>query len=343
MKKEADFYEKLENNKVKCVLCPHNCVIIDGGVGFCMVRQNKEGRLYTLIYGEVSSVAADPIEKKPLYHFYPGTYAMSIGTLGCNMRCQGCQNWTISRAKLADLDKGKFDQNTEFVSVNDLVKYAKVRQCDGIAWTYNEPSIWFEYALEGVKAAKENDLYTVFVTNGYINHKALDQLGPYLDAYSVDLKGFNKEYYKKFSKIDHYEEILKNIVIARKKWDMMVEITTNVVPTFNDDPKELKKIASWIKDEVGPDTPWHISRFHPCLELVNLKSTPIKTLKMAREIGVEAGLHYVYIGNVPGEAETTYCPNCEKAVLERFGFNLGEINLDRNFCRFCGEEINIVV
>ena len=282
MIKEAEFFEKLENNKVKCILCPRNCTIEDEETGFCGARQNKEGSLYTLIYGEISSISADPIEKKPLYHFFPGSFVMSVGTIGCNMRCIHCQNWTISRAKEIDYIDNTEDKKTMFLNVEDLIKYAKLRNCKGIAYTYNEPSIWYEYALEGMKSAKKNNLYTVFVTNGYINPDALDKLGQYLDAYSVDLKGFNLDFYKKFCKINNYEIILENIISAKKKWDMMVEITTNIVPTYNDDPGELEKIATWIKNEVGEDTPWHVSKFNPCLELINMDSTPIETLKMAR-------------------------------------------------------------
>lgn len=343
MRKEAEFYEKLEGKKVKCTLCPHNCVIEDEKAGFCGARQNKEGRLYTLIYGEISSIASDPIEKKPLYHFHPGSHVMSVGTLGCNMRCIHCQNWTISRAKSIDHIDSIDDKKTAFLAVDDLIKYAKLRNCTGIAYTYNEPSIWFEYAMEGLITAKKNNLYTVFVTNGYINPEALDKLGPYLDAYSVDLKGFNKEFYKKFSKIKNYEVILQNIISARKRWNMMVEITTNIVPTYNDSLKELENIACWIRDEVGEDTPWHVSRFNPCLELADMDPTPLETLRMAREIGIKAGLYYVYIGNIPGEAETTFCPNCKKSLIKRSGFSIGEINLKKNFCRYCDQEINIIL
>ncbi|MFH1826408.1 MAG: AmmeMemoRadiSam system radical SAM enzyme [bacterium] len=289
--KEALFYEKLEANKVKCRLCPWDCIIVSGKVGVCGVRRNIDGQLTAENYAQVSSIAIDPIEKKPLYHFHPGSAVLSLGCYGCNLHCGHCQNWQIAH---------KHSGPTEYIPPEKLVELAKENNCQGIAWTYNEPTIWFEYALKGAKLAKKAGLYTVFVTNGYINPEPLDMIGPYLDAYSVDIKGFSDQIYKKLAKINGFKPILEATVRAKKKWNMHVEVTTLVIPTINDDEAQLKNIAKWIVEELGPETPWHVSRFHPCLDYQHLPPTPVETLKMAKEIGLKAGLKYVHIGNVAG-------------------------------------------
>ncbi|MFC1511307.1 AmmeMemoRadiSam system radical SAM enzyme [Candidatus Margulisiibacteriota bacterium] len=289
--KEALFYEKLSDSKVRCTLCPWDCKIAPGKAGICGVRQNIDGKLYSLIYGKVSSVAVDPIEKKPLYRFHPGTRVLSLGTYGCNMKCGHCQNWNIAH---------KSSGPSDFILPEKLVDLAKENNCPGIAWTYNEPTIWFEYALEGAKLAKAAGLYTVFVTNGYINPEPLDMIGPYLDAYSVDIKGFTNEFYQKLAKVKSFQPVLEATIRAKKKWKMHVEVTTLVIPTLNDDEAQLKSIADWIVENLGPDTPWHVSRFMPYLEYKHLPPTPVETLEKAKAIGIGAGLKFVYIGNVPG-------------------------------------------
>lgn len=290
--KEALFYKALEDNKVQCLLCPWNCLISDGKHGVCGVRQNQEGKLYSLIYGVVSSMALDPIEKKPLSHFHPGSQVLSVGTYGCNMKCGHCQNWHISHKKF------EHDLVSDYILPQELIEIARQQQAQGIAWTYNEPTIWFEYALEGAKLAKKAGLYTVFVTNGYINPEPLDMIGPYLDAYRVDVKGFNKELYKKLCKTKDFEPVLLAAQRAKNKWNMHVEIVTNIIPTLNDDDAQLKSIAKWMVEKLGNDTVWHVTRFFPCLEYSHLYPTPIETLKRAQQIGITAGLKHVYLGNV---------------------------------------------
>lgn len=332
------FYRQLPDQRVQCFLCPWNCKIAAGKVGVCGVRKNVDGKLYSLIYGKVSSIAVDPIEKKPLNHFYPGTKVLSLGTYGCNMRCGHCQNWQIAHVKL----DGEHDPGAEFISPEQLVALAKEKRCRGIAWTYNEPIIWFEYALDGAKLAKAAGLYTVWVTNGYINPEALDMIGPYLDAYRVDVKGFSEEFYFKIAKIRDFKPVLDSAERARKKWNMHVEIITLVIPTMNDDDAQLKKIAGWIRDKLGPETPWHVTRFMPYLEFDQLPPTPVETLEKARQIGLDTGLKFVYIGNVPGhKGENTYCPKCRQLLIARVGYQTELIGVAGGQCKYCGEELNI--
>jgi pyruvate formate lyase activating enzyme len=293
--KEAMLYEKLPDGRVHCRLCPWDCKIAKDKCGVCGVRQNIDGKLFSLIYGKVSSVAIDPIEKKPLIRFHPGSKVLSFGTFGCNMKCGHCQNWQISHVK-------KIDQElrSDYISPERAIELAKESGCEGIAWTYNEPTIWFEYTYDCAKLAKEAGLYTVYVTNGYITEEALDTIGPYLDAYRLDIKGFTNEFYKKLAKINDFKPILEAGIRAKKKWKMHVECITNIIPTLNDDDKQLKDIADWIVKNLGDDTPWHVTRFFPYLKYKHLPATPIETLEKAQKIGFDAGLKFVYIGNVPG-------------------------------------------
>lgn len=331
---KALLFDKLDENKVKCWLCPWKCIINEGKTGFCLVRKNIKGELYSLTYEQVCSVAADPIEKKPLFHFYPGTKVLSLGTYGCNMRCGHCQNWTISHDVKLDL--------TRKLPVEDLLKLCKDTGCRGVAWTYNEPIIWFEYTLEGAKLFKKNKLYTIYVTNGYITEEALDMLGPYLDCFRVDLKGFNNDVYKKLCKVKNFEAVLNATERAKKKWNMHVEVVTNLVPGINDDDLQLKDMANWVRDHLGKETPWHITRFFPYLEFRNLAPTPIETLEKARMIGQKAGLQFVYLGNVPGsDSENTYCPNCGNLAIKRDGYKIDQMNIKNGACANCQQSLNI--
>jgi len=312
-----------------------------GKVGNCGVRQNIDGNLYSLIYGKISSIAADPIEKKPLFHFYPGSKVLSLGTYGCNLPCGHCQNWQIAHVNYG---LGSCVLSPESIAPDKLVETVKKAGCQGIAWTYNEPTIWFEYALEGAKLAKEAGLYTVFVTNGYINPEPLDMIGPYLDAYSVDVKGFSNEFYSKVAKIKDFQPILRATERAKQKWNMHVEVTTLIIPTLNDDEKQLKGIATWMVEKLGAETPWHISRFMPCLDYKHLSPTPVETLEKARQIGLDVGLEYVYIGNVPGhQAENTYCHKCKNLLIERVGYQTIIKGLVEIKCQVCGQTIKIRV
>ena len=360
MKHEALFYNSEDDKKVSCYLCPHRCVIADGKLGYCGVRKNIDGKLYSMIYGRISSACADAIEKKPLYHFHPGSYTFSIGSLGCNMRCSHCQNWQIAHSRA---DNGGRD--TSYISPEELVNLSLKNKCSGISWTYNEPTIWIEYAIDGARLAKEKGQYTVFVTNGYIEPEALDAIGPYLDAYRVDIKGFDSYgrddvpetdievseelqdsrhcFYRDVANVKSVRPILDAAIRAKSKWNMHVEIITNVVPGYNDDIEELHEIARWIVQNLGDETPWHISRFHPYLDLSHVPSTPISTLETARKIGVEEGLKYVYTGNVPGHKwENTYCHSCGEMLIERVGFGVKTFEIKDGMCTRCGANIPIV-
>jgi len=337
MMQEAVLWSSSSDGSVVCELCPYLCHIKEGGRGICGVRENSEGRLQTLIYGLVSSIAADPIEKKPLFHFYPGSKVLSLGTVGCNMRCIHCQNWEISLAKPEDLPGARF------LPPEDLVRMATDSGCRGVAWTYNEPTIWMEYALDSAKSAKEAGLYTAFVTNGYITEAGLDLIGPHMDAYRVDIKGFRSDLYKELAHIKDPTPIFRAAVRAKDKWDMHVEIVTNVIPGMNDSEDELRAIAEWIRHDLGAETPWHVTRFQPHLKLSHLAPTPLDTIARAREIGFESGLSFVYVGNVSSmDGEDTLCPSCDNLVIARKGYSTRVIGLAEGGCSRCGKRLNMV-
>jgi pyruvate formate lyase activating enzyme len=327
------------DGRVRCDVCPRYCVLKPGMVGACGTRVNLDGQLKTLIYGQVSSAAADPIEKKPVFHYMPGSYVFSVGSLGCNMHCAHCQNWMISFADRVQ------DASRDAVHVPPwkLVELAKRFGCQGVAWTYNEPTIWLEYTIDSAKLAKEAGLYTVYVTAGYITPEALDAIAPHLDVYRVDIKGWTEEFYKRLARVPEPQWVLDAAVRARVKWGLHVECVTNVIPTYNDDEYQLREIARWIYKELGPDTPWHVTGFWPHHELAHLPPTPVATLERGVEIGREEGLRYVYIGNVPGHPwENTYCPACGQLLIERRGFGLGRVSLgEGNRCPGCGLAIPI--
>ncbi len=329
--KEALFYQKLENKVVQCHLCPRNCVIPPGKRGFCGVRENREGTLYTLSYGKTVAIHIDPIEKKPLFHFLPGTTALSVATAGCNLRCKFCQNWEISQKRPEEV-------SYTYVEPQDLVRYARQDGSPTIAYTYTEPTIFYEYMLDTAKLARQEGIKNIMHSDGYINPEPLKELAPYLDAANIDLKGFSDEYYVKLSE-GTLEPVLESLKIL-KRAGVWLEITNLVLPGYNDDPQEIKKMCLWIKDNLGADTPLHFSRFQPMYKLVALNPTPVETLEKARQIALDCGLKYVYIGNVAGNpAENTYCPRCGKIVIKRAGYMITEVNLVDGKCKFCGEEI----
>lgn len=335
---EAILFDKLPGSRVRCNVCQWRCVINPGKLGICSVRRNDDGILHVLNYAEVSSIAVDPIEKKPLYHFFPGSLALSLGTWGCNFHCKHCQNWEISCIEEPD----EVARDSRKISPKEAVRLTKQRNCAGIAWTYNEPSIWFEYTLDSAKLAKENGLYTVYVTNGYITPEALDTIGPYLDGWRVDIKGFSDTLYQDLAQIYQWRGILDMAQRAQEKWNMHIEVITNVIPTMNDDEVQLEGIATWIKDKLGELTPWHVTRFYPHHHLMHLPPTPIASLEKAYDIGKKAGLRFVYLGNVPGHSgENTVCYSCGKTVIQRFGYDTQVIGIDGSRCKFCGAELNI--
>jgi pyruvate formate lyase activating enzyme len=329
--KETILYERLPGQKVRCNVCAVRCVITEGQEGICRTRINRGGVLYTLIYNRVSAVHADPIEKKPLYHFYPASRILSLGTLGCNFRCPGCQNWEISHAGSGSLETGTVE-----LMADQTLDLMEENGCSGICWTYNDPSIWLEYTLEGARLAKQHGYYAVYITNGFTTPEALDMIGQYLDAFRVDLKGFEGATYKKIAGLGRIEKVLEAAVRAKRKWGMHVECVTNVTPGMNDSPEELRKIAMAIRTELGVDTPWHLTRFYPYLDLAHLKPTPLSVLERAVEIGRQEGLWYVYIGNVPGHPwENTYCHGCQTLLIKREGYLILENNLLGGRCPSC--------
>lgn len=335
--KAASFWEPLENERVHCYLCPYDCKIAPGKRGYCRVRENSKGELLTLIYGLISAKAVDPIEKKPLYHFHPGGRVYSVGTIGCNFRCIHCQNWEIAFAEASNVEGGKY-----LVAPDELVREALDSGSGGIAWTYNEPTIWMEYAVDGAREAKAAGLYTAFVTNGYITDAGLDAIGPHLDAYRVDVKGFSTEFYRELAHVKDFTPVLRAAVRAKREWAMHVEIVTNVIPTLNDSDAEFTRIAEWIVRELGPETPWHVTRFFPHLELSHLEPTPISTLEHAVRIGKSMGIHHIYVGNVPGHSgENTYCPECGTLAIDRQGFSVIQSSVTDGRCKKCSRDLNI--
>ncbi|HAT71364.1 MAG TPA: AmmeMemoRadiSam system radical SAM enzyme [Elusimicrobia bacterium] len=329
--KEALLYEKLEGGRVRCNVCRHRCAIGPGKRGYCQTRLNSGGTLYTLIYGRVSSLNADPVEKKPLFHFYPGSRCLSLGAVGCNFRCPGCQNWEISRARAEESGAG-----TDEIKPEELISLAAEYKCQGIAWTYNEPSIWLEYVLDGAKLAKAKGLYTACVTNGFMTPEWLEVMGPYLDAFRVDIKGFSEETYQKISGVRALAGVLDSARLAQQKHGMHVECVTNVTPGINDDDNELLALAKWIVSELGPDTPWHVTGFYPHLDLSGLPPTPLAKLERVRQAGLDVGLRYVYLGNVPAHpSENTYCHKCGELLIRREGFSITGLHLKNAACPRC--------
>jgi pyruvate formate lyase activating enzyme len=329
--KEALLYESLEEDRVRCNVCRHHCTIPLSGRGYCGGRYNKEGILYTLLYGKISSMHANPIEMKPLFHFYPGSLCFSLGSFGCNFRCPGCQNWEISRRSLHEARA-----LLKELSPEKSIELSLRTGCTGISWTFNEPTIWLEYTLEGAMLAKQKGLYTAYVTNGYITPEALGLISPYLDAFRVDIKGFSERTYRKITSVNALSGVLDSSVRAKHQYGMHVECVTNLTPGVNDSEEELRSLAGWIKEELGADTPWHITRFIPHLEFSDLPTTPVTALEAVCEIGFDAGLRYVYLGNVPGHrGENTYCYNCGKLLIARSGFSVGKNVIKEGRCPKC--------
>ncbi|MFA5771453.1 MAG: AmmeMemoRadiSam system radical SAM enzyme [Thermoplasmata archaeon] len=327
------FWHSLSGKSVQCELCLHECKILDGKIGICGVRKNIDGKLHTLIYGMCSSTHPDPIEKKPLYHFYPGTYVFSLGTIGCNFRCPFCQNSEISQ-EYENISQRK-------ITPEEAIKDAKRYSCNGIAWTYNEPTIWFEYTYDSAILAKKNKLYTVYVTNGYINEEPLKKIAPYLDAMNIDIKAFSENFYQKLCKAK-LKNVLSTCKLA-KKLNIHVELTYLIVPTQNDNPDEIKNFCRWVADELGKETPCHFSRFHPDYKMTETYPTPMETLVTAYKIAKEEGLQNVYLGNIVDEKyESTYCPKCGNAVINRTGYDIETKYTVENRCEKCNEILPIV-
>ncbi len=334
MEKTAKFWKKIEDKKIQCSLCNHNCKIDNGELGICNVRKNENGELFTLIYGSTSSMAADPIEKKPLYHFHPGTNAFSMGTVGCNFKCEHCQNYGISTAPSDYF-------HIQDITPEQVVEYAKKYGCEGVAWTYNEPTIWHEFSYDSSKLVKKAGLYTCYVTNGFIREEPLKEISPYLDAMNIDVKAFSEDFYKKICKA-RLEPVLNTCILA-KKLGIHIELTYLIIPSYNDSTEEIKKFCNWIMDVLGDDTPVHFSRFHPDHKMTNVAMTPMDTMTGAYEIARKSGILYVYLGNVPsGEYENTVCPKCGNTCVRRYGFSISIDGLKNGKCSKCGTSLNIV-
>ncbi len=329
--REAMYYEKSGEGQVRCLNCPNTCLLEDGDRGFCRVREAKGGKLYSLAWSNPCAVYVDPIEKKPLFHFLPGTTAFSVATAGCNFRCKYCQNWQISQVRPEET------HNLELLP-EDVVDWAKREKCRTIAYTYSEPTVFYEYMLETSKMAKVKGIRNIYHSNGYINPEPLERLCQYLDGANVDLKCFTDEFYRTVS-AGRLRPVLNTLRTLREK-GVHLEITNLVVPGLNDDMNSIENMCSWIKEELGEGVPLHFSRFHPMYKLKNLPATPVETLEMARERAVDVGLNYVYIGNVPGhEGENTYCPKCGRMVIGRRGYQITANNVADGRCRFCGREV----
>lgn len=336
--RDAVLYEPLPSGKVRCNVCQWRCVIPEGAFGVCRMRQAVGGRIVLYNYPGVASACVDPIEKKPLFHFFPGTRVFSMGSWGCNFHCLHCQNWNISMAAAAEAARG-----SRPLSPQEAVDLALASGSQGMAWTYNEPGIWLEYAFDCARLAHAAGLYTVFVTNGFSTPEAIDYIGPYLDAYRVDVKGFSDDFYRRLAKVHRWRAVLDAAVYARRRWDMHIEVVTNIIPTLNDDDSQLRAIARWIRDELGVATPWHVTAFHPNYRLLHLPPTPVAALERAIDIGREEGLQFLYAGNVWGhESESTRCPGCGTVVIRRSAYSVRIRNLTSDgHCGACGFDLNI--
>lgn len=330
--KEAMFYEKTENGKVQCNLCFRECIIPEGQVGFCQNRENRDGVLYTLIYGNPSAVHVDPVEKEPMHHFLPGSKILCIGTASCNFRCKFCHNWHMSQRRIDEIS------HLTGVDADQIVQRAIGNRIPTISFTYNEPTVFYEYMFDISKHAKQNGLNVIFHTNGSINPEPLRKLLQYVDGVTVDLKGFNEDYYKVVSGGD-LDHVLNTLKIIREE-GVWLEIVNLVVPTMNDDLEEIREMCKWIKENLGGHTPLHFSRFFPAYRLTDLHPTPIETLEKAHRIAGEEGLEFVSVGNVPGhENNSTFCPNCNRTLIHRHHFSVHSINITDGRCDFCEEPI----
>lgn len=334
----ALFWEDAGGGRLRCTLCPHYCVVGENAEGLCKARGVRDGRMYSLTYGRPATIISDEIEKKPLFHFYPGTRALSLGSYGCNVLCAGCQNWQISHAS-ARTETARLP----FLAPADAVTMARKHKLRGVVFTYNDPVVWIEYVRDVCVAFKKAGFYTAFVTAAYLTKPALDYVAPVLDAFKFDLKAAAAEEWARLTKVKDPTPAFAMAVRAKETHGCHVEVVSNIVPGLNDGEGDLSAMASWVRDHLGPDTPWHVTRFIPDFELSYLPPTPIKTLERAVHLGRTAGLRFVYIGNVQGHpARDTVCPACGRTVIQR-----GEPKIERFLvrggrCAACGEDLGVV-
>jgi len=330
--KEAMFYELEDGGHVRCGLCRFRCLIADGARGICAVRENRGGTLYSLVYGKLCAEHVDPIEKKPLFHVMPGSRTYSIATVGCNFHCRHCQNYSISQVDRNASIPGSVQTPRE------IVRRALDNGCRSIAYTYTEPTIFFEFAYDTARLAREAGLKNIFVTNGYISREALATIAPCLDAANIDLKGFSEGFYRDYVHA-RLSEVLDSIIEHRKQ-GIWLELTTLIIPGLNDSDADLQGIAAFIVANLGIDTPWHVSQFYPTYKLTDRPRTPPATLRRARDIGLAAGLRYVYEGNIPGEGgENTCCPSCSSVLIKRYGYAIETVRISNGACPECGAAI----
>lgn len=349
--KETLLYQKLTKERVRCGVCQRRCLITEGKSGYCQTRINQKGILYTTLYGLVSSINIDPIEKKPVFHFQPGSNCLSLGTYGCNFRCLFCQNWQIAHENPVSLNL----DNQKLLSPKEVIKLALKSQAQGIALTYNEPAIWLEYSLDVFRLAK-GKFYTIWVTNGYATKETIDLIAPYLDVYRVDLKSFDNRFYQKLIKVPKAQTIFETTKYIHQKYPKIhIECVTNIIPSWNDQPKNLQAIGNWILKNLGPKTPWHLTRFYPDAELNDVPITPKETLLKTREKAMKQGLKFVYIGNMIVEKEDdTFCPKCGNLAIRRTGYFESARNKlvykteiigvnHQGYCSDCQEDLNIKI
>lgn len=322
------FYQKLDSGKIKCLLCRHYCKLKEGQTGVCGVNKNEGGHLVNLVYGKPAAINIDPIEKKPLYHFLPGTTALSLGTVGCNMQCSFCQNWQISQEKTV-LQK-------DYIAPSQIVDLAMKHNCKSIAYTYNEPTIFYPYARDIALEAKQYGIKSVFVTNGVESEEVVKDMPGIIDAANVDFKAYDEKYYRRELKAPFK---VRETLELMKKVGLWVEVTTLIIPGINDAPEHLQKIADFIANKLGTETPWHLSAFHPDYKMRDRGNTPVMTLEKAYEIGKKAGLEFVYIGNVGMRKNTTYCPHCHQPLIERIGYQILSNKIVDGKCMYCHTKI----
>ncbi len=330
--KEAYHYSSLENGDVQCGICFRECRIPEGSSGFCRIRVNENGTLYNKVYGRPSAVNVDPIEKEPMHHFHPGTSILCVGTASCNFRCKFCHNWHLSQRDIDEVSR------TYDLAPEHIVMEAETGEVPGISFTYNEPTVFYEYMYDISRQASQEGFNVIFHSNGGMQEEPLRELLEYVDGVTVDLKAFTNEFYRDVCQAE--KEPVLNTLKTIESEGVWLEIVNLVLPGFNDDAEEIREMSTWIKEELNPEVPVHFSRFSPSYQMTDLSSTPVDTLETCRNIAMDEGLKHISIGNVPGhEANSSFCPDCGRKIIDRFHFSVNAINMENGSCQYCGSEI----